>query len=70
MISVSGCAGVETLVDVLRGVALLPVPGVVLRGVFLDLGVVRRYELVRVYGVVLLPGVVLLCGVVVEITLP
>ena len=52
MMSVSGCAGVEMLVvEVLRGVALRPVPGVMLRvlrpfpgvmlrGVFLDLGVV------------------------------
>ena len=66
--SVSGCAGVETLVvEVLRGVALF---GVVFRGVFLDLGVVRGYEVVRECGVALLPGVVLLCGVVVEFNLP
>ena len=58
MMSVSGCAGVEMLVvEVLRGVALRPVPGVMLRllrpfpgvrllGVFLDLGVVRGYGVV------------------------
>ena len=53
----------------LRGVPLRPVPGVVLQGVPLDLGVVRGYGVERECGVTRLPGVVLLCGVPIESSL-